>query len=191
MKCTQCGQEIHNEQANGDKGPSLGLGTEDLFGHRTPRDGSSVQLVEPDGGGKGTGSPSTAGEMGVSISRQPAKGNGTNRRSRLGADWQPTQAQRAYCERQGKDPDSFLQAFKGYYEAKGTQWLNWGKVWEKACRDWKGHVSVNKEPVILMTLRDKELAQWKFRLSASFWSPWWGPRVGEPGCMVPKELIDV
>jgi hypothetical protein len=161
MKCTQCGQEIHNEQANGDLLSPLGLG--------------KAEAIEPGGS-----------EPNGHIRR-----NGSNRRSRLGPDWAPTQAQRAYCERQGKDPDSFLQAFKGYYEAKGTQWLNWGKVWEKACRDWKGHVSVNKEPVILMTLRDKELAQWKFRLSASFWSPWWGPRVGEPGCMVPKELIDV
>jgi hypothetical protein len=157
MKCTQCGQEIHNEQANGDKGPSVGMAA-DLFG------GSAENGKNP-------------------------KANRGHRRSRLGPDWRPTQAQRAYCERQGKDPDSFLQAFKGYYEAKGTQWLNWGKVWEKACRDWKGHVSVNKEPVILMTLRDKELAQWKFRLSASFWSPWWGPRVGEPGCQVPAELL--
>jgi hypothetical protein len=160
MKCTQCGQEIHNEQANGDLFASVGVGTDNLNGKKSGIDGK-------------------------------AKGNGTNRRSRLGPDWQPTQAQRAYCERQGKDPDSFLQAFKGYYEAKGTQWLNWGKVWEKACRDWKGHPEAQKAPLVRESLKDKELNLWRQRLSSKVWNGFWGPKVGEPGCMVPKELIDV
>jgi hypothetical protein len=166
-RCTLCGQEIHNEQANGDLLSPLGLGTRTAMGN----------------GSTGGSPPASNGSN--------SKGNGGNRRSRLGPDWQPTQAQRAYCERQGKDPDSFLQAFKGYYEAKGTQWLNWGKVWEKACRDWKGHPEAQKAPLVRESLKDKELNLWRQRLSSKVWNGFWGPKVGEPGCMVPKELIDV
>jgi hypothetical protein len=69
--------------------------------------------------------------------------------------------------------------------------LNWGKVWEKACRDWKGHPEAQKAPPVRESLKDRELNLWRQRLSSKVWNGFWGPKVGEPGCMVPKELIDV
>jgi hypothetical protein len=163
MKCPTCGADYEQGQANGDNGASMGMAKEgDLFARVEPR------------------------QRNVAV----AKGNGGNRRSRLGPDWQPTQAQRTYCERQGKDPDSFLQAFKGYYEAKGSQWLNWGKVWEKACREWQGHVGLPQAAQQNGTsLQDQALNLWKLRLTSKHWNPFWGPRIGEPGCQVPKELL--
>ncbi len=158
MKCTQCGQEIHDEQgqAHGDLLSPLGLGT-----------GESQRSMGPPG---------------------VDKRNGTNRRSRISADWQPTQAQRTYCEQQGKDPQVFAQVFTEYYLAKGTQWLNWDKVWQKACREWQGHVAAKPEAP-KETLQERNLSQWRQRLAMKSWSLMWGPPPGEPGCMVPKELL--
>jgi len=109
--------------------------------------------------------------------------------TRLQPDWQPDAKQRHYAELQGKEPDAFATAFVEYYVSKGTRWLDWNKVWEKACREWKGHVEAPKAPPERETPRERELSQWRARLSSKVWNAFWGPKIGEPGCQVPRELL--
>ena len=160
MKCPHCNGEIDDQQTNGDEGTTLGLWPE---------------------------TRSTGGTHAVQGS--PACRTRRAQRSRLAPDWTATHAQRAYCERQGKDPDAFQRAFIEYYQAKGTLWLDWNKVWQKACRDWKGHPEAHTAPPERESVRERELSQWRARLSSARWNPFWGPPVGEPGCMVPRELL--
>ncbi len=129
----------------------------------------------------GLGNGGNIKQMGSDVAK------GKSRRARLAADWQPTAEQRLYCEQQGKDPEAFTKVFVEYYLAKGTAWTQWGLVWMKACREWQGHVAA-KPPAPAETLREKELNLWKQRLLSKIWNPFWGPRVGEAGCMVPQEL---
>ena len=163
MKCPQCGYE--HEQANSNEGTALGAsaqgqGSGDLFGGM---DGTS-----PDG----------------SVAGKPAPASG-KRRTQLSPTWQPTDEQKLYCRQQGKDPDAMAEAFKGYYLAKGTVWKDWNLVWMRACREWNT-TAVHYVASPLVQAPDNNL--WRKRLTSKFWSPWWGPRVGEPGCQVPKEL---
>jgi hypothetical protein len=169
MRCPKCGYE--HEQANSNEGPSVGAFVEgqsgDLFGERTM--GLEAER-------------STSGESGVGNGKTPVK-----RRTQLSPTWQPTDEQKLYCRQQGKDPDAMAEAFKGYYQAKGSVWLNWNLVWMKACREWKNsglEVKVAPENIE----KERLLSQWRARLSVRRWNPFWGPKPGEPGCQVPKEL---
>lgn len=106
------------------------------------------------------------------------------------ANWQPTGQQKRYCELQGKDPIAFREVFIDYYRSKGTTWKNWGLVWQRACREWKASIV----PIVQTTrptVQDANIEIWKKRLGAKFWSPWWGPKVGEPGCRVPRDLLSL
>ncbi len=136
----------------------------------------------------GLGSEVPGNAKAISGKNGVAGGNGKNRRARLAADWQPTAEQRLYCEQQGKDPEAFTKVFVEYYLAKGTAWTQWGLVWMKACREWQGHVAA-KPPAPVETLREKELNLWRQRLKHKAWNGFWGPKPGEPGCMVPRELL--
>ncbi len=203
MKCPTCGGEYEQRQTDGDLFASVGLGRQqaDLFsraGSQTiagngegrrdiPREAGGETSVHLDEGLRGQVRPENVRDLLRNAPLDGSKGNGANRRARLGSDWQPTDAQRLYCEQQGKDPAAFTLAFKEYYLAKGTAWSQWGLVWMKACREWQGHVAA-KPPAPAETLREKELNLWKQRLLSKIWNPFWGPRVGEPGCMVPREL---
>ncbi len=160
MICKHCGGKI--DQTDGDLLSPLGLGRRSQYD-----DLSGNAAAVPIAG---------------------AKGNGKNRRARLAADWRPTAEQRLYCEQQGKDPEAFTKVFVEYYTAKGTAWTQWGLVWMKACREWQGHVAAKPEAP-KETLRDKELNLWRQRLKHKAWNGFWGPKPGEPGCMVPRELL--
>ncbi len=116
------------------------------------------------------------------------RSSGAKAATRIRADWLPDQKQRHYAELQGKEPDAFAKTFVEYYLRKGSRWLDWGLVWQKACREWKSSIV----PVVQTTrpsVQEKNIEQWRLRLSSKVWSPFWGPRIGEPGCQVPEELL--
>ena len=161
--CPHCSKEIENVETIRDKGTALGAsvkgqGSGDLFG--------GVDGATSDG----------------SVAGKPAPTSG-KRRTQLSSTWQPTDEQKLYCRQQGKDPDAMAEAFTQYYRAKGTVWKDWGLVWMKACREWKAPTQTT---VCRSGSADENL--WRQRLTSKFWSPWWGPRVGEPGCQVPRGL---
>ncbi len=164
MNCPHCGGKI--DQTDGDLLAPLGLGAE----AERLRDLALAPATTP------------------RTAKQNSGRIGGNRRARLAADWQPTAEQRLYCEQQGKDPEAFTKVFVEYYLAKGTAWTQWGLVWMKACREWQGHVAAKPESP-KETLREKELNLWRQRLKHKMWNGFWGPAPGQPGCMVPRELL--
>ena len=173
MKCPNCGYE--HEQANSNNPPSLGL--------EQNRAGTFA--------GDRLGQEVPADLFGGPIGGKPEAGSGkasAKRRTQLSPTWQPTDEQRKYCRQQGKDPDAMAEAFTQYYRAKGTVWKDWNLVWMKACRDW-GQCQDNGKAMPRETLKERELSQWRARLGCKFWNWTWGPRVGEPGCQVPRELL--
>lgn len=170
MKCPTCGHD----------------GEIDDQAHR----GAASALVrEPQGMAAGSQPTLFAEEpdaTGISGSKPAAGPAAKSRRSQLSATWQPTEAQQLYCRQQGKDSQAMAEAFTQYYRAKGSVWKDWGLVWMRACRDW------NTTPQIAQrngtTIKDQTLSLWELRLSCKTWNAFWGPRVGEPGCQVPREL---
>lgn len=77
------------------------------------------------------------------------------------------------------------EAFTQYYRAKGSVWKDWGLVWMRACRQWNDVAKTGRG----LSVAEENLALWRKRLDCKFWLPFWGARVGEPGCQVPRELL--
>lgn len=58
------------------------------------------------------------------------------RRTRIPKDFSLSQAMLVYATSKGiQQPQQEFEKFREYYEAKGTVWLDWVKVWQQWCRN--------------------------------------------------------
>ena len=117
------------------------------------------------------------------------------RRARLPRDWSPTPESRQFAIGLGLDPDAIAPMFRDYWQATGKPMLDWKAAWQVWCRreaqrkpSYPHHNSVNR------TASATPHEPWEARMRGyrpgGFWSPMWGPRPGQPGCFVPREILE-
>jgi hypothetical protein len=116
------------------------------------------------------------------------------RGTRILDDWKLTPELRGFASDLGLDPDVTREGFVDYWRgvpgARGRK-LDWPATFRNRCRDLAGRPAArgSAKPA-LHTITDEN---WPVRvkgwLESKFWVPSWGPPPGEPGCFVPKELL--
>ncbi len=122
------------------------------------------------------------------------------RGKRLPEDWQPTFEQRRFAESFGLEWTAVADKFRDYWIAIPGQrgrkacwnatWRNWVRT--EAERAPRAGRKFSPEPSV--TVPQNSQSQWEARLRGykgprSLWSPFWGPRPGEEGCLVPGPIL--
>jgi hypothetical protein len=121
------------------------------------------------------------------------------RGTRLPSDWKPSLEAAKFARDLGLDVDGVADRFRDYWIARagaGGVKLDWLATWRNWCRQTAEH-SFNKPKARVSQFNLPPSAppetEWWPRLRTykpgGFWSPFWGPRPGEPGCFVPKDIL--
>lgn len=116
----------------------------------------------------------------------------------LPLDWAPSAANLEHAKGVGLTEVEFAREakkFKNHWHATGKAYSNWDAVWRNWCDralEYLGRAP--KEPPKLGGgAAEFDRATWikvlRLYAQTSNWSPGWGAPPGEPGCLVPPELI--
>jgi hypothetical protein len=89
-------------------------------------------------------------EESESAQARPTKGKAHGRGTRLGEDWQPTQALADFARDQGLDPQETRERFRDYWIAQPGQRgckVDWEATWRNWCRNDTGRGSTTRKGV--------------------------------------------
>lgn len=184
--------EIAAYQARAEAGRKNGA-----FGGRPKPEGNRrITGEEPDDNRKGT----------ATKNHEPITNNqvmsARARKTRIPDDFDLTAERLEYAKSQGcADPTDTFNRFKLHHASKGTLMLDWDKAWQYWCRNEKNFQSGARGAQKTGAARTETAEhdtddQWRARLRGFdpkkpwTWNPFWGPKPGEPGCFVPKDLME-
>lgn len=128
-----------------------------------------------------------------------AKPSPPRRGTRLPADWKPTLEAAKFARELGLDVVAVADQFRDYWIARagsGGVKLDWLATWRNWCRETAARNGNRPKPRFSQYSTAAEpppQTEWWPRLRnykpGGFWSPMWGPRPGEPGCFVPRDVL--
>lgn len=128
-----------------------------------------------------------------------AKPEPPRRGTRLPSDWKPTLEAAKFARGLGLDPMTVADQFRDYWISRagaGGVKLDWLATWRNWCRVTAERNANKPKPRGVQTNGPNILtpeAPWEQRIRnykpGGFWSSMWGPRPGEPGCFVPRDII--
>lgn len=123
---------------------------------------------------------------------EESRGDGARaRKTTIPPDWKPTPELIEYAKAQGcADPADTFERFRLNHAGKGTLHKDWTSAAQYWCRNEKNFRRAEPPksgpPTTPAEPWEQRMSGWHGR---KFWMPMWGPRPGEPGCMVPKAYL--
>lgn len=141
--------------------------------------------------------PATSILPNIHLDKPEARASGKQRGHRLPEDWQPSADDRSFASNLGLDPDWVAQKFRDYWHSKPGQAgvkLDWSKTFRNWCRS-EAERGARRPPVVTPTPAQsphdsKMAARLKYWRETGKWSQEWGPEPDEPGCQIPKWMLE-
>lgn len=131
-----------------------------------------------------------------------AKPESPRRGTRLPADWKPSLEAAKFARDLGIDVTATADTFRDYWISRagaGGVKLDWLATWRNWCRTTAEYrknrdaIQLKRRGQFSLPAEPPPETEWWPRLRnykpGKYWNPFWGPRPGEPGCFVPKDIL--